>query len=100
MSYEKNKTAFQNDEGFEREKKKLLDVNRWNRQLLGQTYYSICGDNKNLYKEVRFKNNWITDGELDAMLNEPKPCPPCSKESHSMSVKPIDIPEISLLLSS
>ena len=31
---------------------------------------------KNLYKEVRFKNNWITDGEIDAMLSEPKPWPP------------------------
>ena len=53
-----------------------MDVNRWNRQLLGQTFYSICGENKNVYKEVCFKNNWITDGELDPMLSEPKPCPP------------------------
>ena len=29
-----------------------------------------------VYKEVRFKNNLINDGELDAMLSEPKPCPP------------------------
>ena len=76
MPYEKNKTAYQDEEWFERKQRNILDVNRWNRQLLGQTFYSICGDNKNLYKAVRFKNNWITDGELDAMLSEPKPCPP------------------------
>ena len=39
----------------------MLDVNKWHSQLLGQTLYSIYGDNKNLYKEFRFKNNWITD---------------------------------------
>ena len=76
MPYEKNKTAYQEEEWFEREQRNILDVNRWNRQLLGQTFYSICGDNKNLYKEIRFKNNWITDGELDAMLSEPKTCHP------------------------
>ena len=76
MPYEKNKTAYQDKEWFERAQRNILDVNRWNRQLLGQTFYSICSDNKNLYKEVRFKNNWITDGELYAMLNEAKPCPP------------------------
>ena len=51
-------------------------MNKWNHQLLGQTFFSICGDNKNLYEGVHFKNNWITDGEVDAMLNEPIPCPP------------------------
>ncbi len=38
MPYEKNKISFQNDEWFEREQRNILDVNRWNRQLLGQTY--------------------------------------------------------------
>ena len=72
MPYEKNKTAYQDDEWFAREQINILDMNRQNRQLSGQTFYSICGDNKNLYKEVRFKNNWITDRELDAMLSESK----------------------------
>ena len=38
MPYEKNKTAFQNDEWFEREQRNILDGSRWNRQLLGQTF--------------------------------------------------------------
>ena len=38
MPYAKNKTAFQNDEWFEREQRNILDGNRWNRQLLGQTF--------------------------------------------------------------
>jgi len=76
MLYEKNKTAYQEEEWFKREQSNILDVNRWNRQLLRQTFYSICADTKNLYKEVRFENKWITDGELDARLSEPKPCPP------------------------
>ena len=31
---------------------------------------------KHFHKEVRCKNNLITNGELDAMLSEPKKCPP------------------------
>ena len=38
MPYEKNHAAFQDDEWFERERRNILDVNRWNRQLLGQTF--------------------------------------------------------------
>ena len=72
MPYEKNKTAYKDEEWFEREQRNILDVNRCNRQLLVQTFYSICGDNKNLYREVCLKNNWITYREFDAMLNEPK----------------------------
>ena len=76
MPYEKNKEAYQDDAYFERERRNILDLRNWNRDLIGQTFYSICGDNKNLYKEVRLQKHWITDGELDAMLSEPKPCPP------------------------
>ena len=38
MPYEKNKIAFQDEEWFAREQRNILDVNRWNRQLLGQTF--------------------------------------------------------------
>ena len=38
MPYEKNKTVYQDDKWFEREQKNILDGNRWNRQLLGQTF--------------------------------------------------------------
>ena len=32
--------------GLKESKVNILDVNTWNRQLLGQTFYSICGDKK------------------------------------------------------
>ena len=38
MPYEKNKTVYQDDEWFEREQRNILDVNRWNRQLLGKIF--------------------------------------------------------------
>ena len=38
MPYEKNKTAYQDEEWLEREQRNILDVNRWNRQLLEQTF--------------------------------------------------------------
>jgi hypothetical protein len=39
MPYEKNKTVYQDDEWFEREQKKHFGwKNRWNHQLLGQTF--------------------------------------------------------------
>ena len=38
MPYEKNKTAYQDEEWFEREQRNVLKVNRWHRQLLGQTF--------------------------------------------------------------
>ena len=38
MPYEKNKTAQQDKAQLEREKRKILDVNRWNHQLLEQTF--------------------------------------------------------------
>ena len=38
MPYEKNKTAYQDDAYFERERRNILDVKRWNRQLLEQTF--------------------------------------------------------------
>ena len=38
MPYEKNKDAYQDDAYFERERRNILDVKRWNRQLLEQTF--------------------------------------------------------------
>ena len=46
MPYEKNKTAYQNEEWFEREQRNVLHVRNWNRDLMGQTFYQICQDNK------------------------------------------------------
>ena len=41
-----------------------------------QFWVSNCDGNKNFHKEVSCKNNLITNGELDAMLSEPKECLP------------------------
>ena len=38
MPYEKNKTTYQDDSYFERERKNILDVRNWNRDLMGQTF--------------------------------------------------------------
>ena len=38
MPYEKNKTAYQNEEWFEREQRNVLDVRNWNCQLLEQIF--------------------------------------------------------------
>ena len=38
MPYEKNKTAYQDEEWFEREQRNVLDVRNWNRDLMGQTF--------------------------------------------------------------
>ena len=35
MPYEKNKTAYQDEEWFEREQRNVLDVRNWNRDLMG-----------------------------------------------------------------
>ena len=35
MPYEKNKTAYQDEEWFEREQRNMLDVRNWNRDLMG-----------------------------------------------------------------
>ena len=54
MKYEKNKAAYQDDSWFERERN-VLDVRNWNRDLMGQTFYQTCHDNKNKYRTVQFK---------------------------------------------
>ena len=38
MPYEKNKTAYQDEEWFEREQRNVLDVRNWNRALIGQIF--------------------------------------------------------------
>tara|TARA_Y100001968_G_scaffold326806_1_gene370591 strand:+ start:438 stop:623 length:186 start_codon:yes stop_codon:yes gene_type:complete len=45
MKYEKNKSAYQDAAWFERERN-VLDVRNWNRDLMGQTFYQTCHDNK------------------------------------------------------
>ena len=41
MRYEKNKTAYQDEEWFEKEERNVLDVRNWNRDLMGQTFYQV-----------------------------------------------------------
>ena len=43
MPYEKNKTAFQDDEWFARERN-IIDVRNWNRDLMGQSFYYGLND--------------------------------------------------------
>ena len=50
MPYEKNKTAFQNDEWFEREQRNVLDVRNWNRDLMGQTFFQASKHSSNSMK--------------------------------------------------
>ena len=38
MKYEKNQTAYQDDEWFARQRN-MLDVQTWNRDLINQTFY-------------------------------------------------------------
>ena len=57
MPYEKNKFAYQDQEWFEREQRNVLDVRNWNRDLMGQTFYQTCHDNKNKYRTIQFKWN-------------------------------------------
>ena len=46
MPYEKNKTAYQDEEWFESEQRNVLDVLNWNRDLTWQTFYQLCHTNK------------------------------------------------------
>ena len=123
MPYEKNKTAYQDEELFEREQRNVLDVRNWNRDLMGQTFYQICHNNKNKYRTIQFKWNPFVES-LKPMISNPidsappegmKPIPAgalqraaqmtnmsmfnspqTQQKSPSTSVKPIDISEISL----
>tara|TARA_B100000700_G_C14877112_1_gene776204 strand:+ start:364 stop:501 length:138 start_codon:yes stop_codon:yes gene_type:complete len=38
LPYKKNKIAHQDEALFKREQRNFLDINRWSRQLLGQTF--------------------------------------------------------------
>jgi len=40
----------------ERKKYNIIDVRNWNRDLMGQTFYHICHNNKNKLKTIQF--NW------------------------------------------
>ena len=69
MPYEKNKTAFQDDEWFARERN-IIDVRNWNRDLMGQTFYQICHNNKNKYRTIQFKWNPFVES-LKPMISDP-----------------------------
>ena len=70
MRHEKNKTAYQDEEWFEREQRNVLDVRNWNRDLMGQTFYQICQDNKNKYITIQFKWNPFVES-LKPMISNP-----------------------------
>ena len=69
MKYEKNKAAYQDDSWFERERN-VLDVRNWNRDLMGQTFYQICHNNKNKYRTIQFKWNPFVES-LKPMISDP-----------------------------
>ena len=70
MPYEKNKTAYQDEEWFEREQRNVLDVRNRNRDLMGQTFYQTCHDNKNKYRTIQFKWNPFVES-LKPMISDP-----------------------------
>ena len=74
--YEKNKTSYQDDEWFENERRNMFDVNRVNRELTNQTFYSICHDNENYYREIQFKHNPFARKLVRAVGNPIKGKPP------------------------
>ena len=53
MPSEKNKSAYQDDAYFERERRNILEARNWNKDLMGQTFDQICQDNKNKYRTIR-----------------------------------------------
>ena len=58
------------------EERNVYDVRNWHRDLLNQTFYSICPNDKNKYKTIFFKYNAFTD-ELQPMIsNEVEGVPP------------------------
>ena len=69
MPYEKNHAAFQDDEWFERERRNILNVRNWNRDLIGQTFYQICQDNKNKYRTIQFKWNPFVESLKPIRIN-------------------------------
>ena len=69
MKYEKNETAYQDDEWFARQRN-MLDVRTWNRDLINQTFYQTCQDNRNKYRTIRFKWNPFVEA-LKPMISEP-----------------------------
>ena len=74
MPYEKNKSAYQDDAYFERERRNILEARNWNKDLMGQTFYQICQDNKYKYKykyrTIKFKWNPVVES-LKPMISNP-----------------------------
>ena len=69
MPYEKNKTAYQDDEWFVRQRN-MLDVRTWNRDLMEQTFYQICHNNKNKYRTIQFNWNPFVES-LKPIISDP-----------------------------
>ena len=56
MPYEKNHAAFQDDEWFERERRNILDVRNWNRDVMGQTFYQVVDWENSSFYQTSTKN--------------------------------------------
>ena len=69
IKYDENKAAYQDNSWFERERN-VLDVRNWNRDLMGQTFYQTCHDNKNKYRTIQFKWNPFVES-LKPMISDP-----------------------------
>ena len=53
MRREKNKTAQQDEEWFDREQRNILNVRNWNRDLMGQTFYQVVDwENSSCYQQA------------------------------------------------
>ena len=48
----------------------MLDVRTWNRDLINQTFYQTCQDNRNKYRTIRFKWNPFVES-LKPMISDP-----------------------------
>tara|TARA_B100000579_G_scaffold378582_1_gene345355 strand:+ start:115 stop:429 length:315 start_codon:yes stop_codon:yes gene_type:complete len=69
MPYEKNHASHQDDECFANQRN-MLDVRTWNRDLINQTFYKTCHDNKNKYMTIKFKWNPFIES-LKHMISNP-----------------------------
>ena len=69
IKYDENKAAYQDNSWFERERN-VLDVLNWNRDLMGQTFYQTCHDNKNKYRTIQLKWNPFVES-LKPMISNP-----------------------------
>ena len=76
MPYEKDKSAYQDDAHCERERRNIIDVRTWNRDLINQTFYQTCQDNKNKQITIRFKWNPFVESHKPMISDSIDGAPP------------------------